>query len=442
MGARWTAVAAMIAVGACRHPAPPPEPVVEGPPAPPPVCAPSAHELRPTGPLAGVTAYLSAGHGRMLQAGIWDFQRDAFFGSREDLWTARFVIDHLAPTLEAAGAKVVTLRERDLHVEQVIVDDADPSFVADTGGVPGADLDAWAGGDQVLPAGALARWTLTAPADGRFVVYARWTSAPDRAHEARYTLTRSGGSDARLVDQRVHGTAWWPLGEVDLRAGEPLEICLDADVGTLSADAIRVGGGMASPGPGWAEAPAWEVAPIHRRPMLGGPESLAWLDDGQAISDIRYRARWASWAAGEDPGAVYVSVHTDSDHGAGRGTTVFAGVESSPRMRSTPASSLLSREVRDRVAAAIGTVDPRWLVRPVQPGDFSEISPKWSRLPSFLIEVGFHDHRRDAERLADPAFRTLVAEAMRDGLAAWWGQSRPDSALVLEAPVGGGAGSN
>lgn len=425
----------MIAGMACRTPAPPPERVADVLPPPPPICAPSAHELRPAGPLVGVTAYLSAGHGRLLQGGVWDFQRDAFYGNREDLWTAAFVAEHLAPALEAAGAKVVTLRERDVHAERVIVDDADAAFVADPMATPDTNPDAWGGGARVLPAGALARWTLEAPASGRFVVYARWTSAPDRAHEARYTLTRDSGSDARLVDQRHHGTAWWPLGEVELLAGERLEVCLDADVGTLSADAIRLGGGVASPGPGWAEAPAWEVAPIHRREMLGGPDSLAWLDDGQAISDIRYRARWATWVAGQDPGAVYLSVHTDSDHGAGRGTTVFAGVESSPRMRSTPTSLRLSRAVRDEIAAAIAPLDPRWLVRPVQPGDFSEISPKWNQLPSLLLEVGFHDHRRDAERLADPVFKAAVAGAIRDGVLAWWGPIQ----VALQAPLDGPA---
>jgi hypothetical protein len=100
--------------------------------------------------------------------------------------------------------------------------------------------------------------------------------------------------------------------------------------GVASADGVQLGGGTFAPFVpelgGLAPAPWFEVAAVHQLPQLGGPESLLRLDDGNLISDMRFRARWTSWLTAPDDDVVFVSLHTNA--GGGRGTMLFYGVDS------------------------------------------------------------------------------------------------------------------
>lgn len=373
---------------------------------------------RPSGPLAGMTVFVSAGHGRLVQKDgrgrflTYDWQRDARYGMREDTWTAEFADFDLVPALEALGATVLTLRERDHNAASVIVEEDDPGFSFEGGLHREADPLAHEGGAAVVAKGGSARWHLVAPAEGRFLVQARWLAAEDRDPDVRYTVSRGDDSLVRFVDQRVHGGIWWPLGEVDLLAGEAVDVVADGIFGEISADAVKIGGGTATPGPGLPEAPAWEVAPIHRWPETGGPDDLIRLPDGELISDIRFRARWASWVAGSDDEVAYLSIHTNA--GRGHGTAVFVGYESSPRMAPSERGERLATEVHAAVERAAPSLD--WMVRGLALGDFSETSPRWNDNPATLVEVGFHDNRADVKRLLDARFRHDMAAALADGL--------------------------
>jgi N-acetylmuramoyl-L-alanine amidase len=373
---------------------------------------------RPTGPLTGMLVFLSAGHGRLVQRTAsgafltWDWQRDARYGMREDVWTAEFSDFDLAPALEKLGASVLTLRERDHNPVRALVDDGGPGFSFEGGLLRETDLLAYEGSSSVITVGGSATWTLTAPADGRYLVQTRWVAAEDREPDARYTITRGDDQLVKFVDQRRHGGIWWPLGEVDLVAGEQVTVTLEGIYGALSADAVKIGGGMASPGPGLAEAPAWEVAPIHRWPEPGGPERLLHLEDGGLISDIRFRAQWASWVAAQDRDVAYLSIHTNA--GRGHGTSVFVGYESRPRLDPSVDGERLAREVHRAIDER--KRDWAWENRHLERGDFSETSPKWNANPATLIEAGFHDNPRDAKRLLDARFRHDLAAAIADGV--------------------------
>jgi hypothetical protein len=56
------------------------------------------------------------------------------------------------------------------------------------------------------------RWTLPGSTEGTFEVFARWTSGPNRASNAPYTVTSADGARTVNVDQRTGGGAWYPLG--------------------------------------------------------------------------------------------------------------------------------------------------------------------------------------------------------------------------------------
>jgi N-acetylmuramoyl-L-alanine amidase len=377
----------------------------------------------PTGPLAGMVVYLSAGHGLLVQHDARDkspaltWQRDARYGMREDEWTSDFVIDHLAPTLEAAGATVLTLRERDRAEVGAWVDDDDARFkVKGAAGFEPHPL-AWGPGAQHLDEAARATWTLPPMPPGTYRVYARWLAGPDRAPKARYTVTGADGQHVWTVDQRAHGGVWWPIGEVTVTEAVGAVITLDGDGGRLSADAVRIGGGLVAPHAKVEHVPLHQVAPIERHASLGGPFDLLWLDHGGEISDVRYRARWASWLSPAPEEAVYLSIHTNA--GRGRGTEVYAGVESNPPLPTPAASAALARALVDSVRTTTRALNPSWIVEPPHRGDFSEISPKWQQLPSALIEVGFHDSPADVKWLLREDFRQAFADGLRDGLVAW-----------------------
>ncbi len=387
----------------------------------------------PSGPLAGLIVYLSAGHGRLLHRTAdgrplaWSWQRDPRYGVREDEWTGDFVVEDLAGRLEQAGATVVTLRERDPRSVGFLVDDADAGFAVEgSGGWAGAD-QAWGPGWRDLEDTARATWSFTAPGSGVWRVYARWVSSPDRSAEARYTVRSPTRDEVWTIDQRRHGGIWWPIGTVELAEGQNAEVLLDGAGGRLSADAVRIGGGSWAPGPGYEVAPLAEIAPIHRQSSLGGPASLLWLDDGSESSDIRFRARWATWASPTPEEAIFLSIHTNA--GRGRGSEIYAGVERDPPLDPQPGSLSLAGAIVEALPAHLRLVAPGWPVDAVRLGDFSEVSPRWQHLPSALIEVGFHDHPTDARFLRDPAFRGAYAEALVDAVARW----RMGSAVIPDA---------
>nr|MBA2319862.1 N-acetylmuramoyl-L-alanine amidase [Deltaproteobacteria bacterium] len=297
------------------------------------------------------------------------------------------------------------------------VDDGDAGFSVEGGATWAGAALAWGPGALELDDTARATWALPTSHTGTRRVYARWVAGPDRASEARYTVTSASGTDIWTVDQRHHGGVWWPLGEVTLAEGDTARVTLDGAGGRLSADAVRIGGGSFSPGPTYEVAPISEVAPIHRQATLGGPAELLWLDDGTESSDIRFRARWASWLSPPPEEAIYLAIHTNA--GRGRGSEVYAGVETNPPMSALPESLSLAASVIGALPGRLEAVVPGWPIDPVGLGNFSEVSPRWQRLPAVLVEVGFHDHPTDARWLKDATFRAAYAEALVDGVIDW-----------------------
>lgn len=82
-------------------------------------------------------------------------------------------------------------------------------------GFLGADYQVHAGTTSV----AWARWTPRLPATDDYDVYLRWTSAANRASNAKVTINTPKGQLVKYVDQRTNGGLWVKLGTFALRAG-------------------------------------------------------------------------------------------------------------------------------------------------------------------------------------------------------------------------------
>ncbi len=427
LGGLWTLLAPRPEPEGLREPVPVAAPVVVR------WEEPEARGRRPvpaaTGPLAGMVVYVSAGHGYLLHRRNfdgdpirWGLQREAWNGVLEDLYTAAFVADVLAPQLEVAGARVVSLRERDRHEEAVLVDDLDPGFAAS--GWRGRVADELAGRGEAteLEADGRAVWKVTVPEEGHWYLYGRWLADPRHDAEAVYTVVAGDQVVETVVDQREHGVHWWKLADLCLPGGTEVEVTLTGSGGGwLSADAVRLGGGTLV----WAPPPDmvlrqhryFDVAFAHQHDWLGGPEHLGSYACGNPRSDMRTRPNWVSWASPVGEEAAYVSIHTNG--GRDQGGMVFAGIDTDPPTPPRPGAEALASFVEQQMVAEGQAVDPTYRSMGWRWGDYSEVSPVWNTLPGVLIELAYHDHPKDAARLKDPRMQRALAEGIVQGLVEW-----------------------
>ena len=71
-------------------------------------------------------------------------------------------------------------------------------------------------------------------------MYARWTSWPNRATNAKYTINRAGGSNVVQVNQEVNGGSWQSLGTFSFNVGAYSIVLSDNANEIVIADAIRL----------------------------------------------------------------------------------------------------------------------------------------------------------------------------------------------------------
>ena len=227
-------------------------------------------------------------HGRYYKAGSksgtggWVWQRPQLFQETEDTHTMAYIYPFAVPMLENAGAYVFLPRERDINLNEVIVDNdvnesgqlfSQPYYKEKTG------LKQWATGTEdgfiydlpdfrdtenpfengtyrqttTITTGepSLAAWYADIPEDGEYAVYVSYKTLPNSTSDARYTVNYSGGTKEFIVNQTMGGSTWIYLGTFPLEAGysdiEPVVTLsnLSHTGGKIvTADAVKIGGGM------------------------------------------------------------------------------------------------------------------------------------------------------------------------------------------------------
>ena len=103
---------------------------------------------------------------------------------------------------------------------------------------------------------------------GRYEVFARWTSGPNRASNALYWVSSDAGTTSVAQNQQLNGGTWQSLGSFDFRPGQSEGVTLsDRSDGVVVADAIRwVGPAAAAPQP---------AAPQPAAPQPAAPQPAA-----------------------------------------------------------------------------------------------------------------------------------------------------------------------
>lgn len=86
-----------------------------------------------------------------------------------------------------------------------------------------------------------AEWTFTVPTDGTYEVSAWWAAHPNRASNAPFKVSHSGGTTTLPMNQRSNGSQWNALGTWSFPAETTWSVSLSnlAD-GFVIADAIRI----------------------------------------------------------------------------------------------------------------------------------------------------------------------------------------------------------
>ncbi len=198
----------------------------------------------------------------------WEWQRPRLFGTVEDLYTQSYVMPFLIPMLENAGAYVLTPRDRDTNIHELIADNDREGSYSETGkwrkgGIGFADtLEYYIDTQNPFTRGtfrqiktttspsqaATAHWQTEIPQTGSYVVYVAYKTLPQSCHDARYTVYHRGGKSTFKVNQTMGGGTWIYLGhfEFDSTTGARIELSnLSKEAGKIvTADAVKIGGGM------------------------------------------------------------------------------------------------------------------------------------------------------------------------------------------------------
>ncbi len=112
-----------------------------------------------------------------------------------------------------------------------------------------------------------ATWSSTIGSSGDYTVYARWTSHPNRATDATYTVSHDGGTETFTVNQELNGGEWVPLATYNLQPGTLTITLTDQANGYVIADAVMIAPVDAEPNTAtWSiNVPAPEAYDVYAR---------------------------------------------------------------------------------------------------------------------------------------------------------------------------------
>ncbi len=431
-------------------------------------------EPAPSG-LDGANIALWQSHGWYFEPKLnrWEWQRARIMQTVEDLYTQSYVMSYLMPMLENAGAYVMSPRERDTNLVEIIVDNDGGNYVLGTFEANGdwtkSDCPAFSYSqypiiDGVNPfrsgtalktkctgkaeANASAIWRADIPETGNYAVYVSYVSEPGANEHAQYLVHAENGTKEFEINQKMGGGTWIYLGHFPFKAGNNVVLVelLNAGKGTVSADAVKIGGGMGN------------VARIVKEPIdnidyeyvlsdyprftegaryflqwAGAPDSVYTPSDNvnDYTDDYRSRGLWVNWLAGGSsmlpkqkglniPVDLSFAFHSDA------GTTFNDSIIGTLGIYCTKGekyangtSRLASRDYTDLVITQITedirkTFEPNWTRRGMW--DQSYFEARMPEVPAMLLELLSHQNFADMSYGLDPAFRFVVSRAIYKGM--------------------------
>ncbi len=427
--------------------------------------------------LDGANIALWQSHGWYFEPKLnrWEWQRARIFQTVEDLYTQGYVMPFLMPMLRNAGAYVMSPRERDTNLTEIIVDNdgalahagySDDAAAWSDAGVQGFayrraklhnDENPFREGTarrattvKRADKATKAEWRADIPKTDDYAVYISYAALPDATTDARYTVNAADGPHEFTVNQTMGAGTWIYLGHFPLEAGEQAVVelsTLGSKAGrAVSADAVKIGGGMGNVerivkvpldsidyryvGSGY---PRFTEGARYFLQWAGAPDSV-YTPSGNVNDyndDYRSRGLWVNWMAGGSsmlPGREGLGVpvdlsfafHTDA------GTTPDDSIIGTLGIYSTAngklgngSTAMASRDFTDLVMTNIvndvrAQFEPEWTRRGMW--DQSYFEARVPAVPAMLLELLSHQNFADMKYGLDPEFRFAVSRAIYKGM--------------------------
>ena len=417
----------------------------------------------------------------------WKWQRCRLFGQVEDLYTQSYVLPFLVPMLENSGAYVMLPRERDLSTVEVIVDNdggiAEKSYRDISGkkkwengdggfAYLGKVLDDWQNpfaegtyrvvetvqksSEQV----SLAKWTAHMPEDGYYAVYVSYKTLSNSLSDAVYTVNAADGAHSFVVNQKLGGGIWVYLGTFPLKKGANADVVSlsnkSREKGVVTADAIKIGGGMGNVERGGetSQRPRFCEGSRYFLQWSGFPKLVYSQTNGtnDYMDDYKSRAHWVNYLMGGSPilpdsAGVKIPVdmsmafHTDAGITEGDDVIGTMGIIYSkqnngkylnglPRAKSTELAKLITGQIVDDIRAKW---HPYWESRPLRDQKYYE--SRVPEVPSVLLELLSHQNFSDMQYGLDPRFRFTVCRSIYKAMAKFQAQREGRKCVVQPLPV-------
>lgn len=426
--------------------------------------------------LDGANIALWQSHGWYFEPKLnrWEWQRARIFQTVEDLYTQSYVMPFLMPMLENAGAYVMSPRERDINVTEIIVDNdgalaykgyeesgewstsANKAFAHRKAELHNGDHPFSEGTARIArttksdKASATANWNADFDKAGTYAVYVSYTTEPNSSKAAHYTVHAADGDHRFDINQRMGAGTWIYLGHFPFEAGKTTVVSLDNrgrdNKSVVSADAVKIGGGMGN------------VARIVKEPLddidykyvtshyprfvegaryflqwAGAPDSVFTPSDyvNDYGDDYKCRGLWVNWLAGGSsvlPGRKGLNIPVDLSFAfhSDAGTTLNDSIIGTLGIYSTAngtkpngTSELASRDLTDLIVTNIvndvrHSFEPDWTRRGMW--DQSYFEARVPEVPAMLLELLSHQNFADMKYGLDPAFRFTVSRAVYKGM--------------------------
>lgn len=428
----------------------------------------------------------------------WEWQRARIFQTVEDLYTQSYVMPFLMPMLENAGAYVMSPRERDTNVNEIIIDN-DGGFASGTyndNNWPFVIEPGFAFTDSVLTVGVnpfkngtakmtktvksgsktgKAQWSAEIPEDGSYAVYVSYQTMPGSTKDARYTVNALDGKHDFVVNQQMGGGTWVYLGHFPFAKGiQQLPVVeltneSEEDGAVVVADAVKIGGGMGNVARKVGEPkepidyeyvlsgyPRFTEAAMYWLQWAGAPDSV-YTPSGNIndyTDDYRSRGEWVNWLAGGSsvlptrkglniPVDLSFAFHTDA------GTTMNDSIIGTLGIYCTD-----GHEYGDKFVNGMSRWASRDLTDLIMTNIVEDVrakyEPNWTRrgmwnssyyearvpeVPAMLLEFLSHQNFADMKYGLDPQFRFDVSRAIYKGMLQFLAHRDGREYVVQPLPV-------
>jgi len=401
----------------------------------------------------------------------WEWQRPRLFQTVEDLIPLQFTLPYIIPMLENAGANVFVPRERDVQINEIIVDnDGDrrsyqesssgeawvtrtPGFLSGNIPYPEKYNPFLNGTTRSISAAngesATVSWIPDIPETGYYAVYVSYAASPENVSDAHYTVYHSGQITEFTVNQKIGGNTWIYLGHFKFSKGfnELTDKVVLSNRSTepgklVSADAVKFGGGMGdvSRNGSTSGRPKYVEGSRYYLQSAGMPDTLVYdLNEGlnDYNDDYQSRGEYVNYLMGAPKGPkrnrnsglgipidLSMAFHTDAGitfNDTTIGTLAIYTIDDVTKKPVFPdgVSRYANRDLSDIIQTQITedirkTFDPVWSRRQLRESEYSESTRP--NTPSILLELLSHQNFLDMKFVLDPRFRFQVARSIYKGM--------------------------